>query len=127
MKLERRLDHIKVLESDSTALGGRNNAYQCINCKERYQLIPKPGDTANNLFCLNCGHSTPIRTIKHSRSLIAPSIQQQTALVQSQDAINSSGKHRRPKGINRKPKTLEQDLISKGFQVIDSQTIEPSL
>lgn len=123
--LERKSDHIKVLESDSYTLS-RNHGYRCLTCKEQYQLIPNPGDK-NNLKCLNCGALTPLRTVKHSRGLAAPSIQmlERTAVIQS-DKPNVRGKDRRPKGVNTdKRNPLEEPLISKGFQVTDIQTIEP--
>lgn len=125
--LERKSDHIKILESDSYSLS-KNHGYQCSNCKERYQLIQKKGDN-NNLFCTNCGALTPLRTVKHSRGLAAPAIQmlERTAAVIQSDKPNVRGKDRRPKGINSDKKNeLEESLISKGFQVKDSQTIEPT-
>src|SRR6266487_6793816 len=84
IRITRKSDCIKeVLESDSTAFSLRGSGFQCVNCKERYYLIDKKGDNNNNLFCINCGHLTPIRTIKHSRGIAAPSIQQQTAILTS--------------------------------------------
>lgn len=123
IKLERRSDHIKIVESDSTRLS-RSSGHQCSNCKERYQLIILPTDL-NNLFCSNCGHTTPVRTVKHGRGLAAPSIQQPTAIIQSKNP--TSAKDRKPQGINRgkKKDPIEQQLINQGFQVIDVQTIEP--
>ncbi len=125
----RKSDHIKILETDSTILF-LNHGFRCVNCKERYQLIQKKGDN-NNLFCMNCGALTPRRTVKHGRGLAEPAIQneEQTALVQS-DKQNVRGRDRRkPAGIHSgKKNPLEESLISKGFQVIDSnQTIvEPT-
>jgi DNA-directed RNA polymerase subunit RPC12/RpoP len=126
LKITRKSDHIKILESDSANLS-RNHGYRCLNCKEQYQLIANPGDEKNNLKCLNCGALTPRRTVKHGRGLAVPSIQQeeQTAIVQT-DKPNIKGKDRRPKGIHSgKKNELEESLISKGFQVTDSQVVEP--
>jgi hypothetical protein len=126
IKLERKSDRIKILESDSLTLSKRNHGYRCLNCKEQYQLIANPGDK-NNLKCLNCGALTPLRSVKHSRGLAEPAIQtlEQTALVQS-DKPNVKGRDRRPKGIHtNKNNELEQSLISKGFQVTDIQVVEP--
>jgi hypothetical protein len=123
MKLERKSDHIKILESDSATLS-RNSGYQCINCKERHYMVAKKGDNSN-LFCTNCGHLTPLRTIKHGRGLAAPFIQQPTAIIQSESKIR--GRDRKPRGVNSDKKDpLVESLISKGFQIIDSQTIEPT-
>lgn len=122
MKLERRSDYLKVVDpnlSDSSQLA---KGLQCQNCKERHYFVIKEIDT-NNAFCTNCGHTTPLRQIKHGRGLTAPSIQQESAVVQSKNPIIA---HRRPRGINDNKRTqLEQDLISKGYEIIDSQTIEP--
>ena len=123
MKLERRSDHIKVIESNFGDTQQLAKGLQCQNCKERHYFTITALDT-NNAFCTNCGHTTPLRQIKHGRGLTAPSIQQDTAIVQNK---NPNVAHRRPKGINNNKRSeLEQDLINKGFQVIDSQTIEPS-
>ena len=124
MKLERKSDHIKVLESDSVTLTGNRNL-QCQNCKERYQLTAIKGDN-NSLLCTNCGHKTPIRTIKHSRGLASPTIQQLTVIVQSSQ-IKERGKDRKPKGIgNRKKSELEESLLQRGYTIIDSQYVEPT-
>ncbi len=130
-QIERKSDHIKILESDSATLS-RNHGFQCLNCKERYQLVQKKGDN-NNLFCLNCGALTPRRTVKHGRGLALPAIQQtqqdQTGIAQASAAAtsNNRGRDRKPKGIHSgKKNELEESLISKGFQVTDVQTIEPS-
>lgn len=121
--LERKSDHIKVLEYNLNDAKQLAKGLQCQNCKERHYFTITPLDT-NRAFCTNCGHSTPLRQIKHGRGLTAPSIQQDTAIVQNK---NPNVAHRKPRGIHdNKRSELEQDLISKGFEVIDSQTIEPS-
>lgn len=121
MKLERRLDHIKVLESDSNILS--KNTGQCIHCHERHYLIQKIEDL-NNMFCTNCGNVTPLRTIKHSRGLSAPSIQQETIVASAKSSMRA--KNRMPRGIDRKPNELAKSLLEKGFQVIRSDTLDHS-
>ena len=98
----------------------------CQNCKSRHELITLKTDT-NNLRCLHCGALTPIRSVKHGRGLTAPAIQnQQTAIAQPTKNIGI-GKNRIPTGIhsNKQKNPLEEQLIKKGFQIIDTQYIEP--
>lgn len=120
MKITRKRDNIKVLDTTSNARQ-LAKGLQCSNCKERYYFIIKQGD-ANNAFCTNCGHVTPLRQMKHSRGLTAPSIQQLSPSI-----VQSSNKEltRKPQGINRKRNALEQSLLDKGYSVVDSQVIEP--
>lgn len=118
--IKRKRDSIKVLDTTSDARQ-LAKGLQCSNCKERHYFVIKQGD-ANNAFCTNCGHVTPLRQMKHSRGLTTPSIQQLSpALVQSK-----KDPRRKPQGINRKVNELEQSLIQKGYTMIDSQTIEPT-
>lgn len=112
---KRKQDTIKVLEQSLT---GVDKSLRCEHCKERTFLQPKKGDN-NNLFCLNCGNLTPVRTIRHARGLTAPTIQQPTAIVQSQAT------KRKPRGINRDKSELEQALLNRGYQIIDVNYVEP--
>ena len=100
----------------------------CSNCKQRHYLVEKKTDN-KNLFCTHCGALTPIRSVKHGRGLAAPAIQnQQTAIAQPTKNIGI-GKNRIPAGIhsNKQKNPLEDMLIKKGFQIIDSQYIEPEV
>ena len=97
----------------------------CQNCKSRHDLVALRTDN-KNLRCNHCGALTPIRSIKHGRGLAAPAIQlQETGIAQPKTAM---GKSRLPEGIhsNKQKNPFEEQLISKGFQIIDSQYIEPA-
>lgn len=96
----------------------------CHNCKERHYLIERKTDRAN-LFCMKCGALTPIRSIRRERGLAAPSIQaEQTAIIQPKLASNAIT--RRPRSMTEKrTDPVVQTLEAKGFQIIDSQYIEP--
>lgn len=130
MKLERKSDHIKVLESDSASLS-KSSGLQCIHCKERQYMIQKQGDI-NNAFCTNCGNLTPLRTIKHSRGLAAPSMQEPTTIVQpTEKGQIKKGSQRIPKSINTKTNnkeeySAEKYLTDRGYTIIDSQYVEPT-
>ena len=120
--MKRKRDSIKVLETGNQDIG-RAIGLQCINCKERHYFVSRPVD-ANALFCTNCGHTTPLRTAKRSRGLSAPLTQQQTVILQN-DAQKK--RIRKPRGINDgRTNQLAQDLVNKGFTVIDSQVTTPS-
>ena len=122
--IKRKRDVIKVLDVAASTQDLARSGLQCHNCKERHYFVPRAGDNLN-LFCTNCGSLTPIRTIKRSRGLSAPVVQQQTVIVQN--SANKTIAKRKPKGVNDGKKSeLEQSLIEKGFTVIDSQTIEPT-
>lgn len=120
--LKRKRDSIKVIDSSSGGIAALDKGIRCMHCNERYYLTENKGDI-HNLFCTECGGLTPLRTIKHARGLSAPSIQQQTAMVQSRN--NISGIDRKPKRINSKKNPLEDDLIKQGYTVINSDYIEP--
>lgn len=117
--IKRKQDSFIVIESTMT---GVDQTLRCDHCQERSFLKSVKGDN-NNLFCTNCGNRTPVRTIKHSRGLAAPSIQQPTAVVQS-----TLGKHRtrKPQGVNRDKSELEESLLSRGYEIISSYHVEPS-
>lgn len=119
--IKRKRDTIKVLDTTADAKQ-LAKGLQCSNCKERHYFVVTEMD-ANNAFCTHCGHTTPLRQVKHGRGLTAPSIQQPPAIVQSQKTLPSD---RKPRSINRKTHELEQSLIQRGYTVIDSQVIEPS-
>jgi hypothetical protein len=124
MTTRRKRDVIKVLDTTAQqqALA---RGLQCQNCKERHYFVSREGDL-NNAFCTKCGHLTPLRQIKHGRGLSAPPVQQQTAVVQ-QFSQDGQPKKRRPRGIaDQKQDQLAQELINKGFMIIDSQTITRS-
>jgi hypothetical protein len=124
MTPRRKRDVIKVLDTTAQqqALA---QGLQCQNCKERHYFVSREGDL-NNAFCTHCGHLTPLRQMKHGRGLTAPAAQQQTAIVQ-QFSQDGQPKKRRPKGIaDQKQDQLAQELINKGFMIIDSQTITRS-
>ena len=100
---------------------------RCRNCKEWSFLVQQQTDR-KNLFCTRCGALTPIRSLKHSRGLAVPSIQQSAAetgqLLQPRDVKPGS---RTPRGIHTTPPNpIVNALMSKGFQIIDSQYIEPT-
>ena len=117
--LKRKRDSIKVIDSSSAGIAALDRGIRCMHCNERYYLTEKKGDI-HNLFCTECGGLTPLRTIKHARGLSAPMIQQQSMAVQSRD-----NNKRMPKRINSKKNPLEDDLIRKGYTVINSDYIEP--
>lgn len=126
VRAHRRLDRISVLESGGLNLGAiQNTGYRCQNCKERDFLVKKSSDDSN-FFCTNCGQPTPIRSVRTNRGIAAPTIQQKPAIVQSENARNQLGSQRRPKGINRQRSELEQALLSRGYEVSNSSTIEPT-
>ena len=118
---KRRLN-IKILEENTSEL---NPDIRCVNCKEWQYMIHRQGDN-NNLFCGKCGSLTPLRVLKHGRGLAAPAIQQPTS---ANGIIQPKGielaRHRRPTGIHKPYDPLVESLIRKGFQIIDSQYIEP--
>ena len=116
----RKTDHIKVLESDAASLK-RGHQYRCGNCRDNDVLVLK--DKPNHIFCKNCGHLTPIRNIEQKRGLAAPAILQPPAFVTNRNPVR--GKDRRPKGIYRQRNELEQALLKQGYQVVDSQHVEP--
>lgn len=122
VELPRKIDKIKIVESDSPAMLALNKNSRCMHCKERYYMTEIKGDT-NNLLCTNCGQRTPIRSLKQARSLVAPSIQQTTSIVQSKSETETENK-RKPKGINRKQSDLEKYLSQRGRQIIQSDTLE---
>lgn len=116
--IKRKRDTIKVLDTTSDAKQ-LAKGLQCSNCKERHYFVIKQGD-ANNAFCTNCGHVTPLRQMKQSRGLTIPSIQQLSpALVQSK-----KDPRRKLQGINRKVSELEKSVTEKGYTIIESQTID---
>jgi hypothetical protein len=94
---------------------------RCSNCKQVHYLIDNKDN--KNLFCTHCGALTPIRSIKHLRGLAVPTIQQpnSTGILQPKNAAAD----RRPAGIKRPTNPLELEIINQGFQIIDSQYIEP--
>lgn len=83
----------------------------------------KKGDD-KNLFCTNCGERTPLRSVKSGRGLAAPSIQQPATIVQSEKLKGK--KTRTPHGINRDKSELEQALLNRGYEVIDSTNVGPT-
>lgn len=119
--IKRKIDKIKILESDSPSLAALDKGVRCMHCTERYYLVEKKGDV-NNLFCTYCGGLTPLRTIRHSRGLTAPSIQQTTAIIQAKP--ENTGFHRQPKPINKKKNPLEEQLINQGLTVLSSDYVE---
>lgn len=120
----RRTTNLKVLEEGLLDQPLQNIV--CHNCKQRHNLIETKTDT-NNLFCTHCGALTPIRSVKHSRGLAAPAIQQgRTAIAQPRKNV-ATGRNRLPHGIhtNRQRNPIEQMLADKGFEIMDSQYYEP--
>jgi hypothetical protein len=120
----RRTSNFKVLEEGLLDQPLQNII--CHNCKQRHHLIERNIDT-NNLFCTHCGALTPIRSVKHSRGLAAPAIQSgRTAIAQPKRNV-AMGRNRLPSGIhnNKQRNPIEQMLIDKGFEIVDSQSIEP--
>jgi hypothetical protein len=117
--MKRKRDSIKVIEVDGKGLAD-SLGLRCQNCSQRHYFVQRPTE-ANALFCTHCGHITPTRKAKHGRGLVAPVVQQQTAIIQ-----NDSHKvtRRKPRGItDQKNNALEQSLVAKGYTVIDSQTL----
>jgi hypothetical protein len=132
--------NIKILESglddgnDSNV--NTNKDVRCRNCKEWQYLVEQQTDR-NNLFCTHCGSLTPLRTIKHSRGLAAPAIQQSTrnlssSILQSKSEVTTGGaRSRRPHGIHDKPRAsaaqhIINTLTKQGFEIVDSQYTEPT-
>lgn len=127
--LQRKTDRIKVLEEGMTDKPLRDML--CHNCKQRHYLVERKTDI-NNYFCTNCGALTPIRSMRRERGLAVPSIQQsgQTAIAQPTTTKDATGRSRdrKPKTLlrNHKSNPLEESLINKGFQIVDSQYNEPT-
>ena len=120
---ERLTSNIKVLEEGLFEQPLHNTT--CQSCKERHYLIERKTDN-KNLFCTKCGALTPIRSLKHTRGLAAPAIQQDATAI-AQPANVKMGRNRIPEGIhsNKQKNPLEEQLLSKGFQIVDTQYIEP--
>lgn len=102
---------------------------RCRNCHE-WQFMVEQQTDRKNLFCSKCGALTPIRTVKHSRGLAVPAIQQHPQesgqLLQPRD-VSGAGHGRTPHGIHTTPPNpVVNALMSKGFQIIDSQYVEPT-
>jgi hypothetical protein len=97
----------------------------CQSCKQRHYLVELKTDN-KNLKCTFCGALTPIRSLRHTRGLAAPQIQQDvTAIAQPENV--PMGRNRIPQGIhtNKQKNPFEEQLLSKGFQIIDTQYVEP--
>ena len=115
--------NFKVLEEGLLEQPLRNIV--CHNCKSRHELVELKTDN-KNLRCGHCGALTPIRSLRHTRGLAAPQIQQDvTAIAQPKNV--QTGRNRIPAGIhtNKQKNPLEEQLLKKGFQIIDTQYIEP--
>lgn len=128
---------INILEAgsdDSNDINvNRNRDIRCRNCKE-WQYLVELNTDRNNLVCSHCGSLTPLRTIKHSRGLAVPAIQQSTrnlssSILQSKsEATGGGAQRRRPHGIHsNKPNvpTLNALVNKQGFEIIDVQYLEP--
>ena len=120
-----RLSRFTVLEE---GLLGQEHPLQntiCLDCKSRHTLVELKTDN-KNLRCTHCGALTPIRSLKHSRGLAAPAIQSlSTGIAQPKNA--ALGRNRIPSGIhsNKQKNPLEEQLLKKGFQIMDTQYVEP--
>jgi hypothetical protein len=98
----------------------------CHNCKSRHELVELKTDN-KNLRCGHCGALTPIRSLRHTRGLAAPQIQQADLTAIAQPENVPMGRNRIPRGIhsNKQKNPFEEQLLNKGFQIIDTQYVEP--
>ena len=97
----------------------------CQNCKSRHELVELKTDN-KNLRCSHCGALTPIRSLRHTRGLAAPAIQQDVTAIAQPKGVEM-GRNRIPEGIhsNKQKNPFEEQLLRKGFQIMDSQYYEP--
>lgn len=103
-KITRRSDIFKV--ADPTSFHG---IVWCPNCKGRLQPMK---DNQFNLKCWECGEEVPIKSIKYDTTLTQVD-KYKTSLV-----TNKNASRRRIKGRPMNP--IQQELVNKGLQVIDS-------
>ena len=121
---ERLSSNFKILE-EGLLDGEPLHNTTCQSCKQRHYLVERKTDN-KNLFCTHCGALTPIRSLRHTRGLAAPQIQQDVTAIAQPKGVEM-GRNRIPEGIhsNKQHNPVEEQLLKKGFQIMDTQYYEP--